>query len=316
MLTPQEPPPALIDLALGQGGYLSHDQVTRMGLKKRQIERLCRTRWQRHARGLYYLGLQEPTFEAKAWGGVLLGGDDAVVGGQAAARLLGLRVDEPRELEILIPGPRHKRNTFPYRFRSDNLGRRSRGAPPRTSVEDTILDVLSDPETSQDSMSALIGEAVDSRLTTVNSIRQRLAERPVQPRRLLLLEVVGDAETGSRSALERRYLKDVERAHGLPAGRWQVRTMGAVVDVLYEEFGLISELDGAAFHRGGRRQRDRHRDNAHLIELGLVTLRFGWAEVAYSPCLVADEVAAVLQARGWQGTPTACRHCRKRNRIA
>ena len=278
-----------------------------------QIERLRRDGWQRHAQGLFYLGLQEPSFEGLAWGGVLLGGDGAAVGGAAAARLWQLRVDEPRELLIWLPHPRQRRGEFPYRFRSDNIGRRVLRALPRTSVEDTILDVCGDPDTTEDAMSALVGEACGAHLTTPHRIRSLLEERPAQSRRRLILEVVGDTATGSRSALERRYLKNVERAHGLPQGRRQVRTMDAVVDVLYEEFGLISELDGATFHRGEQRQRDRRRDNAHAIALGLFTLRFGWSEVATNPCLVAEELAAVLQARGWQGTPTACRNCRRRH---
>lgn len=312
MLTPRNPPQALIDLALQQGGYLSHDQVTRLGLGKCQIDRLCRSRWQRHARGLYFLGLQEPTFEARAWGGVLLGGDRAIVGGLAAARLWRMRVDEPRELVIWLPRPRQRTAAFPYVFRSDNVGRHSRGALPRTSVDDTLLDVCGDPETTLDSMAALIGEAVGSGLTTAGRLRVRLAEQPKQPRRRLIAEIIGDTAAGSRSALERRHLHDVERAHGLPRGRRQVSGIGALMDVLYDEFGLVVELDGVTYHGVAQRQRDRRRDNAHAIELGLVTLRFGWADVAASPCLVAEEIGAALRALGWPGTLTTCARCRRR----
>ena len=183
MLTPHEPPRALNDLALSQGGYLNHDQVIRMGLGRRQIERLCRSRWQRHARGLYFVGLQEPTFEARAWGGVLLGGDGAFVGGLAAARLWRMRVEEPRKLVIWLPGPRQRRDDFPYAFRSDNVGRRPQRTLPRTSVDDTLLDVCGDPETTDDAMAGLIGEAVGAGLTTVDRLRGRLGERPKQSRR-------------------------------------------------------------------------------------------------------------------------------------
>lgn len=310
VLTPHDPPQALIDLAVGQGGYLNHDQVTRMGLGRRQIERLCGGRWQRHARGLYYLGLQQPTFGALAWGGVLLGGDGAMVGGLAAARLWRMRVDEPPVIDIWLQHGR-RRSDYPYRFRADTIGRHPKRVLARTSVEDTLLDVCGDPDMTIDAMSSLIGESVGSGLTTADRIRQKLTERRAQPRRPLLLEIIGDTATGSRSALERRYLVDVERAHGLPRGLRQVRGIGAVIDVLYEEFRLAVELDGAEFHGGSRRQRDRERDNAHAVGLGLFTLRYGWGEVATSPCMVAGQTAAALQVRGWQGTLRACRRCRR-----
>jgi hypothetical protein len=48
--------------------------------------------------------------------------------------------------------------------------------------------------------------------------------------------------------LEYRYVRDVERAHGLPRSRHQARVVidGKVVyrDVYYEEYQLTVELDG------------------------------------------------------------------------
>jgi hypothetical protein len=41
--------------------------------------------------------------------------------------------------------------------------------------------------------------------------------------RASLVGVLRDVAEGAYSVLERRYLRDVERAHGLPAGRRQVR---------------------------------------------------------------------------------------------
>ena len=71
---------------------------------------------------------------------------------------------------------------------------------------------------------------------------------------------------GAHSLLELRYLRDVERPHGLPAAQRQARarlgSRNAYRDVLYEQFGVAVETDGAVAHPPEARWRDRERDNA------------------------------------------------------
>ena len=124
----------------------------------------------------------------------------------------------------------------------------------------------------------------------------------------MVLALLGDVGRGAESTLELRYLRDVERAHGLPAGVRQrrSRTGAEVRDVLYEDQATVIELDGLAHLR--RILRDMRRDNAALAG-GLATLRFGWSDVTGSPCQVAWQVAAVLVARGWTELPTRCHRC-------
>jgi very-short-patch-repair endonuclease len=84
------------------------------------------------------------------------------------------------------------------------------------------------------------------------------------------------------------------------------------LDNLYEEFGVAVELDGRAAHLAGDRWRDVHRDNASA-GLGIITLRYNWADVTDRACEVAAEIAAVLHQRGWPGRPHPCgRTCRVR----
>ena len=65
------------------------------------------------------------------------------------------------------------------------------------------------------------------------------------------------------------------------------------------------ETDGAVAHPCEARWRDQHRDNAAAAD-GIITLRYGWADVTQRPCQVAAQVAGVLQERGWRGTPHPC----------
>lgn len=103
-----------------------------------------------------------------------------------------------------------------------------------------------------------------------------------------------DIIEGVLSALERRYRRDVEHAHGLPAAKRQVRTRlgsrSAYLDNLYAVFCLIVELDGLEWHPAAERWLDIRRDNVHASS-GFVTLRYNWADVTVRPCEVASEVA-------------------------
>ena len=54
--------------------------------------------------------------------------------------------------------------------------------------------------------------------------------------------------------------------------------------------------------------RDMRRDNRATVD-SLATLRYGYADVSGDPCGVAEQVAAVLQLRGWPGALLPCPDC-------
>jgi hypothetical protein len=115
---------------------------------------------------------------------------------------------------------------------------------------------------------------------------------------------------GVTSPLERRFRRDVAQAHGLPVGQAQVRTAsaGGVVyrDVVYEEFGVIVELDGRLGHESEPEAfRDQQRDN-HATLTGLATLRFGWLGIVAGPCSAASQLGSLLTMRGWRGRVRRC----------
>ena len=120
--------------------------------------------------------------------------------------------------------------------------------------------------------------------------------------------MLGDVAQGAESPLELRYLTEIERPHGLPRAKRQVRSRRGkeIRDLRYDEWATIVELDGRV-HIAGR-FRDMERDNAALLG-GDVTLRYGWPDVTERPCAVAWEVAGLLIRRGWTGVPTRCRLC-------
>lgn len=180
--------------------------------------------------------------------------------------------------------------------------------PLRHTVEDTIIDCA--PELTDDALVALLSDAFHDHKTTQDRMLAALSRRGRCAKRRLLTELAGDVGSGACSPLERRYLRDVERAHGLPKAKRQAGPSGACTDNWYEDYGLIVELDGRANHEGSNRARDMARDNLHRLRQ-VVTLRYGWGNVVGAPCLVASEVALALIDGGWGGTPHSCTHCRE-----
>ncbi len=284
-------------------------QAAELGLGRHSVARLVDLGvWRRIGPSLAFVHDLDPPWTAWAWAGILYAGRGARVGGAAAAHLHDLTDDPPTEIMILIPHGRRLRDRPPWAFCRERDGVRSARSPgllPRTTVEDTVLDLCTDERAALHWITA----AVQRHRTSATRLREALLRRSRMPLRALVSELLTDARSGTESPLEVRYLRDVERAHGLPRGRRQVRrARSARNDVGYEEFGLIVELDGHLGHDGQDRFRDFRRDNAALID-GRVTLRYGWTDVSQEPCAVAAQVVEVLIRRGWPALPTRCPVC-------
>lgn len=304
-----DPNLALLNLAAEQAGVLTREQLLAHGLSDESVTRLLRHGWwQRLESGLYYCESGTPPWLALAWGGVLLGGDDARLGAEAAAHLHGLLESPPELITVLVPHgiKRTPRVCWQFIQERDGIRRRSRGAPPRLDVEDAVLDLCDGAEPGQ--IVDVTTRAVQTRRTTPERLSRRLAGRPRHGQRKLLCSLLGDVAEGAESPLELRYVNDVERPHGLPRGRRQHRSRGTAQDVYYEDFGAVIELDGIKGHHGTDRHRDMRRDNRSTMA-GDSTLRYGWWDVVERPCLVAAEVAALLRLRGWSGVPDLCPQC-------
>ena len=175
-----------------------------------------------------------------------------------------------------------------------------------------MLDMCEDPDSAR--VAALVSQAVQTRRTTTDRLRRRLEGRPRHSQRRLLLGLLADVAEGLESPLELRYLREVERPHGLPRGNRQHRARGTARDVYYSEFATVVELDGRIGHEGSGVFRDMRRDNRSTLS-GEATLRYGWADVTERPCLVAAEVGAVLSRRGWTGIIQHCSNCSRSQRL-
>jgi hypothetical protein len=181
--------------------------------------------------------------------------------------------------------------------------------PPRTKIEETVLDLTQTAATFDD-VCGWVTRAFARDLTDDSRLRAAIGMRPKLRWRADLHELIAAAADGDHSVLEYRYDRDVERAHGLPEARRQVPFTGpggrrGRRDRVYEDYAVVVELDGRLAHPDDNAWRDKARDNAAAAD-GKQTLRYGWEQVRRKPCETATEVAAVLRVHGWPGRPRSC----------
>ena len=309
----EQPTAQLRRLAYVQDGIVTREQALGLGLSRHALSRLIgEQQWQVLAPGTYLTSNGVASWRAWGWAGVLIGGDDARLGGTAAGYLHGLTEMEPDPLLVLIPHASRVRSRGHWIFQRERAGvraRRATGNPPRLVVEETVLDLCA--AGGPDDAVAWLTAALRDRLTTPTRLVRALRGRARHPHRALLMGLLADVAAGAESYLERLYLRDVERCHTLPVGERQLRSVDGRVrcDVVYPEQRVIVELDGLLNHEGMQRFRDMWRDNLATLDDWL-TLRYGAWHLTHQPCEVGDQVAEFLVRRGWTGLPTRCQRCR------
>lgn len=306
-------PTAVAELLALQDGVVSRGQLLDLETAPHAVRRLVRRRLLVPlARGVLVEHTGTPTWTQQAWAAVLQVGPPAALAGASALRAVGLDVPGTG-FDVVVPLDRRPRGGGSVRVR-----RRSSYAadvlavarPPRLRLEVAALDVAAARAAERpDEAAALLGAACQQRLTTPARLRSALEDRPRLVGRAALAPFLEEVAAGSRSALERRWLRDVERAHALPAAERQVhrRRVGrsSYDDVRHPQYGVVVELDGALHHDGVRdRWADLERDLATAADGDLV-VRAGWAQ-ALAPCRSADLLARVLATRGWTGTLRRC----------
>jgi hypothetical protein len=180
--------------------------------------------------------------------------------------------------------------------------------PPRTRVEETVLDLATAADSLDTALSWLL-RGCASRRTTPDRIAAAMAGRARVRWRTELGAALSLGAEGVHSLLEFRYVDRVARPHGLPVATRQCRVVRAgrrqYQDVTYQAYGVVVELDGRVAHPDELRWRDVHRDNATHVA-GQVTLRYGWPDVTQRPCRVAAQVGGLLAERGWDGRLRRC----------
>lgn len=247
----------LVFIASVQGGVITREQAMEYGMTSAQVRAMVETgRWRRLARGVYATDL--PVWEQLAWAGLLQAGEGACLGGSAAGYLYGIN-GQPPQIDIWVPPgrsvPRRRDTPVPKpvakagRSASETGGdpelerlvhemwnpwrfhqgvRTVVGNPPRSGVEETVLDLCegklhshfreedpviwfqrSYPPMLRGWMRAVIRPVLDSGLTTVDKLRNTLDARPQMEGGVLIRWELGQMEQGlaigaKRKAVRRR----------------------------------------------------------------------------------------------------------------
>jgi hypothetical protein len=296
------------ETAAAQAGILSCRQAFDAGLSRAMIRsRLAAGRWQRVHPGVLATFDGPLSRLARLWAAVLVAGADAVLSHETAAELHGLPCRSGSTVYVSVPLDRRvvaPPGVVVRRSAHAVSGRHPALDPPRTRIEDTVLDLV-DAARELDTAMAWLARAVAARLTTPARIRASACARCRLRWRRDVLATLADVDAGCHSVLELHYMRRVESAHQLPPGHRQHRRTGWYDDVYYTGYGVCVELDGRLAHPSDQRFRDHRRDNAATVAGGRV-LRYGYADVTGRPCAVAAEVASVLVAAGWRGLPRRC----------
>ncbi|NYG59128.1 hypothetical protein BJ980_002051 [Nocardioides daedukensis] len=311
-----------------QDGVISRRQAHTLGLQPHDLERLVRRRvWARVIPGIFVNHTGPPSWQQRAWAGVLHFEPAALAGASALQVVDGAgwqpgpsRQRAPRgrtslgdaPIEIAVHSSRRVAQLDGYRVVrtgafSDVVQHSAR--PPRVRFDEAVLDLAAQAPTDLAAIGVL-ADACGSRRTTAQRLLATIARRSRLSRRRWLVGVLGDVAAGTCSTLEHVYLDRVQRPHGLPRGNRQAseQTAGGRLfrDVDLPEFDLIIELDGRLFHDSTeQRDRDMDRDLDAAVD-GRTSIRLGWGQCTERACRTAGRLARVLASRGWVGEPVRC----------
>lgn len=298
-------------IAAQQYGIIARQQLLGLGLTGSQARRfLANDQWRTVFPGVYSTQIEPLSDRGRAWAGLLYAGKGAALSHATALWWDEVLDQAPDCVHLTIPEPRRVASKTGLRIHRSVVTAESihpNRSPRRTRIEHSVLDHLDGARA--EIVIDVLTRATQRRMTNAVRLRNALAERGRHSRRSLIADVLSEVEQGVQSPLERRYLRDVERAHRLPRGvRNRAEKTGAATrypDVRYPGRNLVVELDGQSAHPAEDAFRDHRRDN-ELALSGDTVLRFGWWDVVARPCEVAGQVAAALRGRGWPGETRPC----------
>lgn len=278
-----------------QRRIVSRTQLLAAGRPDAEIRRRLRgRRWQTVHPGVYATHTGPLGYHEQLLAALLYAGPEVAWSHYTAAEQLGvIKPDEQRPVYVSIPWRRRVRARPGIVISRDKHweDRLAAGIPPRSRPAEAVVEIVG-LTASLDEAAAIVAEACQSGRVRPAEILRALDGRPQLRHRGVLRSILADVAAGTHSLLELRYLRNVERAHGLPVGRRQRAVDQEFTDVAYESVGLVVELDGRFHFAPEQRWRDLARDNRAALR-SETTLRYGWIDIIGRPCEAAVQVLQV-----------------------
>ncbi len=288
--------PTAWELIRRQHGVISRRQLLELGYTSKAIKhRIARGRLCGVARGVYTVRGPELTKHGRWMAAALSCGPGAVLSGESAAALWGIRRWHRGSIEVTVPAgvARCVEGVIVRRRKLAADDVTSRDGIPVTAPVLTLIDLAGRFE--RDQLEAAINEADKHDLVHPDELRAALDA--VGPRAgVASLRNTLDRRTFTLtdSELERRFLP-IARMAGLPEPQTGVRLNGFKVDFYWPDLKLVVETDGLRYHRTPAEQaKDRLRDQAHTAA-DLTQLRFTHEQVVFHREQVKSTLAAVAE---------------------
>ncbi|TDO62439.1 hypothetical protein EV651_10653 [Kribbella sp. VKM Ac-2571] len=280
-----------------QHRVVARAQLQAAGVPDAEVRRRLRSRrWQAIHPGVYVTHTGPVGYDEQLVAALLYAGPEAAWSHYTAAEQFGLiRPDDRRPVYVTIPWRRRVRARPNLVITRDAHWeeRLATVIPPRSRPAEAVLEIVGISR-SLDAAAAVVAEACQSGRVRPDQILAALADRRRLRHGSALRPILADVAEGTHSLLELRYLRDVERAHGLPTGQRQRAVDGEFTDVAYLRYELVVELDGRFHFAPDRRWRDLDRDNRAALR-SETTLRYGWLDITSRPCAAAAQVLQVMR---------------------
>ena len=241
------------------------------------------------------------------WVDLLCCGEGAVLAGLTAAIADGLTGFQPEHPQILVP---HRRQVTDRSDLSVHSSTRLGSAdihplkrPTRTRPARSLVDAASWAVT--DSVArTILAAGVQQRLVRAADMLQIVDAVPNLRRRKLIRLTLRDIDGGAHSLPELDFA-DLCREFNLPlpsrqAVRLDSKGRRRWLDVFWDEFGLVVEIDGLFHMEADQWWSDMWRGNEHAVRLEGV-LRYPSFAIRDERERVAAQVADALRSRGWAG---------------
>ena len=269
----------LVGMAIRQGGVVSRRQAAQCGFDYDAVAwQLRRGRWAAHGWATLSLDRNPLSLVAQRWRAVWETGEGSLLDGVSALAVAGMvGFDESRQHVSVVHNRRAPRTSGVVVHKVIRRVDREQAnlnadALPITRPEVAALRGARWAVTDRQAV-LILAMAVQQRLVTPAQLAAMHRVAPGRNRRRLIKLVIGDLAGGAQSLGELDFAAMCRR-RGLPEPSRQVVVEGArgriYLDVRWDDYGLIVEIDGAGHRRGLAVTDDNLRMNSLVLGHELV----------------------------------------------
>lgn len=283
----------LAELAGRSHGVVTRKEMLRAGVSKPELLQRVKTgALIRIHRGVFRVGHQAPSLEARYMAAVKACGEGSLLAGRAAAHLFGLLRRPPSLPEVHSAAQRRVPGVITHRVRRTGLvdATRWRGIPV-TTVPRTLVDLAG--VLPEDQLARAVHEAEVRFHTNPEQVEQVLSRRHNWHGTHKLRRVLWGEVPVSLSRLESRFLERLRDARlpqpetNRPAGRRRV-------DCRWPTQGLTVELDSYRYHRTRHAwEQDRQRER-EARSRGDEFRHYTWFDVDEQPTAMLTDLRRLL----------------------